>query len=186
MKPCTHYQETLLLDVYGELNPHERPEWEKHLEQCEPCRSERERLINLLRAVKATMPSPYVLSEKAEGLPSSIRSAWREGLEKKPNRKTFWGTPARFAPALAAACLVIAVAGWFSFKEFRHADIIQKGSNVVIKEQLASEDLEVVKNLELLEEMEDVEKLVELLDRPDYRSPSLQRRTKFQYGGAYA
>ncbi len=186
MKPCTHYQETLLLDVYGELNPHERPEWERHLEQCEPCRSERERLLNMLGTVKATMPSPDMASEKAEGLPSSIRRVWREGLEKKPDRKPFWGAPARFAPALAAACLVIAVAGWFSFKEFRHAGIIQKGPKVVMEEQLASEDLEVVKNLELLEEMEDVEKLVELLDRPDYGSPSLQRRTKFHYGGHYA
>ena len=186
MKPCTHYQETLLLDVYGELNPHERPEWEKHLEQCEPCRSERERLLNMLGTVKAAMPSPDMASDKAEGLPSSIRRVWREGLEKKPDRKPFWGSPVRFAPALAAACLVIALAGWFSFKEFRHADVIQQGSKVVMEEQLASEDLEVVKNIELLEEMEDVEKLVELLDRPDYRSPSLQRRTKFQYGGAYA
>jgi len=131
MKPCTHYQETLLLDVYGELNPPERPEWEKHLEQCKPCRSERERLLSMLRTVKATMPSQDMTSEKAEGLPISIRRAWREGLEKKPNRKTFWGTPARFAPALATACVVIAVGSWFSFKEFRHADIIPQGSKVV-------------------------------------------------------
>jgi hypothetical protein len=186
MKPCTHYQETLLSDVHGELRPHERPEWEKHLEQCEPCRLEKERLVTMLSTVKATLSSSDKASDEAEGLPSAIRSAWREGLEKNPDRTPFWGTPLRFAPALAATCLVIALAGWFSFKEFRHAGIIQDGSQVVMEEQLASEDLEVVKNIELLEEMEDVEKLVELLDRPSYGDPSLQRRTKSQNGGAYA
>ena len=35
-------------------------------------------------------------------------------------------------------------------------------------------------------EMEDLEKLVDLLDRPDSGDPSLQRRTEFHYGGAYA
>jgi len=147
---------------------------------------EKERLLNMLGTVKATVPSPDMASEQGEGLPSSIRNAWREGLERKPDRKPFWGTPVLFAPALAAACLVIALAGWFSFKEFRHTDIIQQGSKVAMEEQLASEDLEVVKNIELLEEMEDVEKLVELLDRPDYGGPSLQRRTEFHYGGTYA
>ena len=64
-------------------------------------------------------------------------------------------------------------------------DMVQQGSQVAMEEQLASEDLEIVKNIELLEEMEDVEKLVELLDRPSYGDPSFQRRTEFRNGGAY-
>lgn len=186
MKPCTHYQDTLVLDVYGELHPHERPEWEKHLEQCEPCRLERERLLTLIGTVKAAMFLPGAASAQAGELPVALKRAWREGLEKNPSRKLGWVTPARFAPALAAACLVIAVAGWFSFQEFRQTPILQKGLHAVIEEQLAFEDLEVVKNLELLEEMKDVEKLVEVLDGREHGSPSLQRRTQTHYGGAYA
>jgi len=185
MKPCTQYQDTLLLEVFGELNAHERPEWENHLEHCEPCRLERERLLALLRTVKATS-LPNMALETAEGLPSAIRRAWKEGLEPKATRKTLWGAPLVFAPALVAACLVIAAASWFSFKELRHADLTQKGRGVVLEQQLASEDLEVVKNLDLLEDMEDVEKLVNLLDRRDQGSPSLQRKTEIHRGGAYA
>jgi anti-sigma factor RsiW len=186
MKPCTHYQDTLLLDVYGELKPQERPEWEKHLEHCEPCRVERERLLILVRTVKATVSSPHLALKKTEGLPRAIQRAWREGLDQKANRKKWWDVPVRFAPALAAACLVIAAASWFSFKELRQADLTPKGRGVVLEEHLASEDLEVVKNLDLLEEMENVEKLVDLLDRRNYGKPSLPRKTGISRDGAYA
>ena len=45
MKPCSDYQEMLLLDVYGELNPAERRAWENHLSTCEHCRKEKEQLV---------------------------------------------------------------------------------------------------------------------------------------------
>ena len=57
-------------------------------------------------------------------------------------------------------------------------------TQLVSDREISSEELSRMRKL--LEEMEDLEKLVDLLDRPDYGDPSLQRRTEFHYGGAYA
>jgi hypothetical protein len=64
MKPCSDYQETLLLDVYGELNPAERRVWEKHLSACEHCRKEKEQLVRLLQTIKTALPTPMFSPDK--------------------------------------------------------------------------------------------------------------------------
>jgi len=55
MKQCSDYQEMLLLDVYGELNPLERHAWENHLGACEHCRKEKEHLVRLLQTIKTAL-----------------------------------------------------------------------------------------------------------------------------------
>lgn len=167
MKPCPDHNETLLLDVYGELDPNERPAWEKHLETCEGCRQERRQLLHLFQTVKANMPSPALSHEKAGALVKSITRKLREEREQKWWRKQLWGIPNRFIPAMAAACILIIVVSWFSMKEPRSPSSMRSIPNLKSEEQILVKNLDIIQNLELLEEMDTLEKLVQVVDQGD-------------------
>ena len=164
MKACPDHKETLWLDVYGELGPHERPAWEKHLETCEGCRREREQMALVLQRVKASMPSPALSREEADALASSLARKLKEEREETWWRKRPFGMPHRFIPALAAACALIVALGWFGMKGLRSPFSMRSISHLNSEEQVLARDLDVVKNLELLEEMDTLQKLVQLVD----------------------
>lgn len=164
MKPCQDHQESLLLDVYGELAPNERPAWERHLEVCEGCRQERERLLHLLQRLKETMPSPTLSPERASVLADSVKRNLKGEQKKTWWEKKLWGFSNRLIPALAAVCLVIAAVGWFSMREYRPSPSFRAISKLKSEEQMIAKDLELIKNLELLEEMDVIQKLVRVVD----------------------
>ena len=164
MKPCQDFQETLLLDVYGELAPPVRKAWEGHLEVCEGCRAERERLHQFLRQLKEALPSPSLSPEKARALADSILQELEKEGEKKWWKERFWRFPNRLVPAIAAVCLVIVVFGWLSIREAKIPPLFRAGTKLSSEQQMIARDLEVIRNLELLEEMEVLEKLVRVVD----------------------
>ena len=88
----------------------------------------------------------------------------------------------RLIPALTTACLLLIIMSWFGLKEFRKFGILSTSPQTTFEEQINRNDLEVVKNLEFLKEMEDVEKLVKHLDKTDSQSPSTQPKNNINYG----
>ncbi len=165
MKPCQDFQETLLLDVCGELAPPAREAWERHLEACEGCRGERERLYQFLRQLKEGMPSPSLSPEEARALGDSILKELEKEGEKKWWKGRFWHFPhRRLVPAIAAVCMVILVFGWFRMREAKSPPFFQARTNLNSEQQMIAKDLEVIRNLELLEDMEVLEKLVRVVD----------------------
>ena len=164
MKACQDYQETLLLDVYGELTPTERAAWERHLKACEDCRRERERLHQLLLQLKEAAPAPYLSPKEAGALTEAILKARQKEGEKRWWKEKLWGSPHRLVPAIAVVCLMILVFGWFSLREIKTPSTFQNGGNLHSEQQMIARDLEVIRNLELLEEMEVLEKLVRVVD----------------------
>ena len=174
MKPCPDHKETLWLDVYGELDPNERPAWEKHLETCEGCRQERKQLVRLLQTVKGTMPSPTLSREEAEALAGSITRKLRGEREETWWRKRVWGIPNRLVPVLAAASILIVALGWFSMKGLRSPSSIGSISHLKTEEQVLVKDLDIIKDLEFLEEMDTLQKLVQVVDQGDVPSATKQ------------
>ena len=164
MKACPDHQETLWLDVYGELNPNDRPAWQRHLETCNACRKERERLLSLLQRVREEMTSPELSPETARSLSWSVKRGLRDQRARGSWRERTWGMPNRLIPALAAACLLIVVFGWFNIDKFQ--GFFENGnlSGLTSEEQMIVKDLDVIENLELLEEMETLQKLVQVVD----------------------
>ena len=163
MKPCQDHQETLLLDVYGELAPKERSAWERHLEGCKGCRQERERLLHLVQRLKETMPSPVLSPGRARVLADSIKRNLRGEQNKRWWKKELWGFHNRLIPALGAVCLLIVAFGLFSLREYRPASF-RAIFDLNSEEQMIARDLDLVKNLELLEEMDVIQKLVRAVD----------------------
>ncbi len=185
MKPCPDFQEALLLDVHGELNPNERPAWERHLKTCGACRQERKKLLGVIQAVKSTIPSPKLSQEKAGILAESILQKMRDEQNELRWGKQLFEAPKRLAPALVLACLLIVALSWVGLKQVKNTAFVPVVPNLSLEEQGIAEDLEVIKNLELLQEMEALENLVEFLDKPQYENPSTERETKIHYGGVH-
>ena len=183
MKPCSDYQEMLLLDVYGELNPAERRVWENHLSTCEHCRKEKEQLLQLLQTIKTALPTPTLSPDKIADHVRSIQGKLREEANLPWWRKVRFRLPQRLIPALTTACLLLIIMSWFGLKEFRKFGLLPTSPQTTSEEQINRNDLEVVKNLDFLKEMDDVEKLVKHLDETDSQSPSTQTKNNINDGG---
>ena len=165
MKCCSDRQETLWLDVYGELSPEIRPAWEKHLETCRGCSYEREVLFQLLENVKEAMPVPSLSHKDAEALQNDITRKLKEKQGNTWFRKPFLSGYIRPIHALAACCMLIVAFGWFGLKGLQNTTSVQTVSDLGIEEQMIAKDLDLLKNLELLEEMDTLEKLGQVIDR---------------------
>ena len=165
MNTCADRRETLLLDVYGELPSGDRPAWERHLETCAGCRQERGKLVRLLEVARKSMTAPALSPEKAKQLRDAITGSW---MAKRPTR--WWqgplvGVRLRPMPALITACLLLLALGWFGWREFQTRTLNEP--NPDIREQIMVSDLEVIENLDLLEDMDDIGRVVQVVDDRD-------------------
>ncbi len=118
MAACTRHNETLLLDVYGELSPRAQAHWQRHLDECAGCRREKERLIAVIRNAKEEFLVPVLGPVEAQHLSAQVQRRLRMCInDVRPKRAGWW-----LAPALAA-CMVLAVAGWFGLQEKAGPDV---------------------------------------------------------------
>jgi anti-sigma factor RsiW len=163
MQACRNQNEILMLDVLGELNdPRTRRDWEEHLNACDRCRRERARMLNLLSQMKHAGMPPELSAEQADAMARTIswklRNERMKPLQEAPRRF-------RFRPMLAAACAVVLIvmAGYY-FKE-RHSDSAREMA--MSAEVMPSQDLEVIKHLDLLRDMDTIEKLIHVVDIPE-------------------
>jgi hypothetical protein len=149
---CSHHSDTLMLDVLGEpMDLRLSRDWEHHLASCEACRREREQLVHVLGCVRRVGEPPALSARGADALANAV--GWRLRNE----RLKAHAAPRRRLPlwrSLAAACalLVVVVFGYRAQEQF-------------FPESVADlQDIEVIKHLDLLREMDTIEKLVEVVD----------------------
>ena len=168
MKHCDKWQETLWLDVHGELSPQVRLKWEKHLEECRPCYQERTQLLHLLKNVNEALPEPSLSHEDAGALYNAITGRMKEEHNGK-SRWRKWIFEGHFKPiyAFAACCLLIVAFGWFGLKGSQQTTRVGKISDHGAKEQLIITDMDLLENLNLLEEMDTLEKLDQVMGKRD-------------------
>jgi hypothetical protein len=120
------------------------------------------------------MPSPALSQEEADAFASTIARKLKQEREETWWRKRPFGSPHRFIPAFAAACVLIVALGWFGMKGIRGHFSMKSVSPLNSGKQVLPGDLDVVKNLELLEEMETLQKLVQLVDHGKRSSTTKQ------------
>jgi len=171
MDACRDYQETLLLDVYGELGYKERADWEQHLASCLGCREERQKMLRFLGRIKESSLPPELSPEKASALSWAIKRK----LSGRDADSHWWDRlgpfPARAMAAVTAGCCVVVLSGWLALKWFQVPSPVPGPAAEI---QLSQKDLEVIRNLELLEELETLRKLVHVIDHDDATSRSPQ------------
>jgi hypothetical protein len=162
MQACRNHHETLMLDVLDELtDPRVRRDWEGHLASCSGCRTEKTRLLNLLGRVRASGSPPELSEAEAQRMTAAVSRK----IRNRPGRVSGSGRSFRLLPALAAACVlfITVMAGYWWQEAFFGAERIADLSS---EPQLEPPDLDVVKNLDLLRDMDTIEKLIQIVDIP--------------------
>lgn len=177
MNTCEKYEETLWLDVYGELpqekRPDLKPDLKQHTDACPYCRGKAEELHGLIRAVRKTAPLPRLSAWESENLCRNvIRSLKKEnqGVRRFPAFLRI-----RSVPVMLTACLLLFFTGWFGLREWPKHPPVQTANMLKAEEMQIIKNYELISNLDLLEDMDDLEKLVETVDQQKYGELSENR-----------
>ena len=174
MQACEHLKENLTLYVYGELDPAADREVEIHLESCEGCRNEHARLSTVLAKVKEASLSPQLSPMEARAMAAEISRTLKAGRRRTGWRQYLEFLPSRLVPSAAIACalvITVAVIGYLNLNKTPGTAPVSLNQNEEI--MLSDKDLEILDNLELLKEMDAIQKLSRVV-APDGES-ELQR-----------
>lgn len=164
MSYCRQWQETLWLDVHGELTLDVRLQWEKHLGTCRPCHQERERLLQMLKNVTEAMPEPALSPEDAGALYDAVTEKLKAKHHGKGRwREWFFHGYIKPVHALAACCLLVVAFGWYGLRGPWQTTHVRTVSDFGRQEQGMVKEIDLLENLELLEEMDTIEKLDQVL-----------------------
>jgi anti-sigma factor RsiW len=180
MNSCPEREETLWLDVLGELSAEAALGWQAHLQQCQGCRREREIAQQDMEHVSTAAAAPLLTSDQRRDITTAVAA----GLKR--NRFTFcrgllltggmgrsWST----AVAVSIALVLFAWIGYHAFYQSPKTADRQLFTAVSpqIEEMHLVEDLELISNLELLEEISTLQKLVQLEEEQALSPPSNQQ-----------
>jgi anti-sigma factor RsiW len=181
MKSCREYEEMVVLDAHGELDSSARAAWEAHLQTCGACREERLRLLKMLAGVKENLLHPTVLPGQTEYLVRFVRSGLsRETKATRGWREFFLGRPFRLMPAMASLCVLVIALYIFGLRAVEGPTRIQTDSDSKPWGELRAEDIEIIKNMDLLTEMDWVQRLVQAIDESDDGTPTSKLPGKTQ------
>jgi hypothetical protein len=114
--------------------------------------------------MKEIIPTPELSPMQSRELTDAITRKLGEKQKKSWWQKWDLTGGYRLIPALAAACLIIVALGWFSLKVLNDSPSSQPIVGQNGGSSLITEDMEVIENLEFLEEMDILDKLVERVD----------------------
>lgn len=166
---CKQFESTRMLHALGE--PDRRAEdhsaWAAHLDVCPACRAEVDGIRNLAEAVRETRFEPSPTEAESRVLARRLVRTLRTPTPRRWRFVPPGSIPPRLVPTLAAAGLILAL-GWIGFTAYDPAPRPPiHGAAVGPDDRMILRDYEVIRNLDLLQEMETVRKLVQHVDRSD-------------------
>ena len=121
----------------------------------------------LIQRMKETMHPPELSQREQNALTNAVRRQLKESQEMGRWLAGLMRRPARVIPAMAAVCVLIAALGWVGLKEFKAYLHGPYTADRPSEQQMIARNVDILKNLELLEEMDTIEKLVRLDDEKD-------------------
>ena len=177
MSTCRNRRDALWLDLYGELNPAERAEWARHLEICGPCREEKERAVKMMELIQEGSPTPIPPPDGAERFIQGVEFKNVLAGKRRPGSRIGSRMPwagallsPRPSPSLiaVAACLLLFIGGVIGLHRFTSSGAPSfLGNPPETTAILNDEEAEVIRNLDLLQQMDAIQKLVQRVDRSD-------------------
>ncbi len=165
MKACPDRYETILLAAYGELDPEQRQDWERHLPACTGCSDEYQAVLRLLGRIKESMPVPELSEKRASSILWSVKRELRKGTGK-----TVMVEGMACAAGPPCACTGNGLPRpdrlWLVWDEpDTESDTEQDSMGPGVETQAVVKDLEIIKNIEFLEDLDTLRELVTVLDR---------------------
>lgn len=180
MSACPHYRKTLWLDVYNELPDTARSKWETHLDTCDSCREEKERMVRMVATMRENLQPPPTTALSPENL---IRLS-RPGQASNPFtgwwRNNRFGHRLKLVPALATFGMILLAVGILSYRAFLFPAGQITGNTIPASDQIVSADAEMLKNLDLLKDMETVQRLIYVIDQTNDWQPNNNHRNNTQ------
>ena len=165
MEACHNQKKKLVLYVYGELDSNSGKEIENHLARCKFCRSEYQQLLSLLGNIKEAVASPELSPKHVKSLVANIKWKLNDRQKEKWWRRYLDFRPAHMIAAIATACILIIAAGIIGYVKINDTSEFQPVAVQKNEELMLSDtDLEIVKNLEFLKEMNAIQKLSQVVD----------------------
>ena len=142
----------------------------------------------MLGNIKETVSSPELSPNQVNSLVANIK--WKLNDRRKDNwwRRYLDFRPARMITAIAAACILIIVAGIIGYQKNTDTNEFQPVAGRQNEaEMLSDTDLEIVKNLEFLKEMDAIQKLSQVVDFNEDKNPQgeLDNETRGMRQDAY-
>jgi len=186
MAVCSKMKRDLLLYIHGALDDRDRAELESHLRECKDCRDERARLTALLGRIRETsQPQELSASETDE-----IVSGVHRRLKAKPAgwlKHVFSGSHFPLIPVAAAACMAVIVS-LFAYQTFNTERRL--GNPAQQQQQLTQQEVEIIRHLDLLRNMDTIQRLVQIVDETDKDEPGGDsameiRRIRHKYRSYY-
>ncbi len=164
MNNCRNCQEILWMELYGELSPMERSEWKRHLEVCDACRREKAGTGRMLERIQVSMPAPAIPPDGAERVVQRLRHGRRPAKRQRPE-----GMIGQKWALAGALCLILIAAAALSILRFAPFDAPDPSVGNPLKAAaiLNEEEVEVIQHLDLLQEMDALQKLVQRIDRSE-------------------
>lgn len=165
MEACHHQKKNIVLFAHGELDSNSGKEIENHLARCTSCRTEYQQLLSLLGNIRETVSSPELSPNQVNSLVTNIKWQLKDRQKEKWWRRYLEFRPAHMIPAIATACILIMTAGIIGYLKFNDTNEFQPVAIQQNEESMLSDtDLEIVKNLEFLKEMNAIQKLSQVVD----------------------
>ena len=165
MEACHHQKKNIVLFAHGELDSNSGKEIENHLVRCTSCRTEYQQLLSLLGNIRETVSSPELSPNQVNSLVTNIKWQLKDRQKEKWWRRYLEFRPAHMIPAIATACILILTAGIIGYLKFNDTNKFQPVAIQQNEESMLSDtDLEIVKNLEFLKEMDAIQKLSQVVD----------------------
>ena len=165
MEACEHLKENLTLYVHGALDPDTGQEVKDHLELCAGCRLEWQRLSAMLEKLKDCSAVPELSTREVKSLVADITRKLNIKQKQPWWRQYPDFRSSRLIPAVATACILIitaAIIGYVNLNETNGIAPVSLNQNEEL--MLSDKDLELLDNLELLKEMDAIQKLSRVVD----------------------
>ncbi|MEJ5300895.1 MAG: zf-HC2 domain-containing protein [Thermodesulforhabdaceae bacterium] len=144
--------ELITLALMGELSPESESFFRNHITSCEVCMERVTKLSEFYRKLKTfSEPEPLNIWEIAR-LTRAIR---------KPKHKSVFTSLLK--PVAVGLCvMIITVGGWWKLRD--HSLSFLTTANIQQEENISPEDLNVIAHIDMLEELDSIEKLTKVLD----------------------
>lgn len=164
MSACQQHKETLMLDIFGELNQDLMADWERHLKSCPDCRAEKEAIARAIGIAKSAFDAPPLGEAEAAAMRERVVRNLTIAPEKPRERKQPFFFSRAFFPALVSACVLLVVLG-FTASKFLFGPKIDTGTQLAVsQESLPADDLDIINNMDLLRDLDALDKLAKVID----------------------
>jgi hypothetical protein len=152
------------MDVFGELDSTELKNWQEHLKACQGCREERERLERLFEEAKGTFEMPAVSSDEVHLFSDNLSERIIANRGKGRRFLDLFKSPYRLIPAAVMATFIFIAVGWFGLKKSDTPLSPTNMANLEKEDRMIAKDLDILRNMEFLIAMDDLQKLISAVD----------------------